>query len=270
MMKNTFLIFFLSVASFSFSQTINDYAVVIIPLRYDFQIEDNQYRLQTLTKINLEKVGFQAFYANESALSTRINRCNLLYIDVKKESSFLVAKLYLTFKDCYGAEIYRSEIGKSREKAFAISYKEALNNAFESVYALKYSYNNKSDFSAKTAASAINTKAIESSVLPQLEIPNQVTNPIPVPTIVELQIDSKAIQQPKSIKLLYAQKTNYGFQLIDSDPKVVLKMYQTSVATTFIAKNDTVNGVLIFKDNQWFLEYYQHEALVSEQIEIKF
>lgn len=49
-----------------FSQSIKDYKAVLIPLKYDFQKEQNQFRLQTLIKYNLEKAGFQAFYSNES------------------------------------------------------------------------------------------------------------------------------------------------------------------------------------------------------------
>ena len=71
-----FLLFF--VANYSFSQSINDYKAVIIPLKYEFLKTENQYRLQTITKINLQKAGFQAFYSNESIPEELNDRCSLL------------------------------------------------------------------------------------------------------------------------------------------------------------------------------------------------
>src|SRR5699024_7132645 len=101
----------LFIASYSFSQTVNDYKGVIIPMRYELQRSENQYRLQTLTKFNLTKAGFQAFYSNEAIPSEFNDRCSLLYLDVIKENAFLVSKLFITLKDCYGVVVYTSPIG---------------------------------------------------------------------------------------------------------------------------------------------------------------
>ena len=70
--------------------------------------------------------------------------------------------------------------------------------------------------------------------------------------------------------LLYAQVTPTGYQLIDSTPKVVMKLMKTSQPNSFIAMKDNLQGSLILKDNQWFFEYYQNEKLVSEKLNIKF
>ena len=115
-MKKNILILFLLMASYSFSQTVNDYKGVIIPVKYDFQKSENQYRLQTITKMNLQKAGFQAYYSNESAQTEITDRCSVLYVNVVKDNAFLVTKLFIVFKDCYGNEIFKSVIGKSRGK----------------------------------------------------------------------------------------------------------------------------------------------------------
>ena len=96
-MKNIFLTLFLLFASYSFAQSVNDYKAVIIPMKYDFQKSENQYRLQTITKINLQKAGFKAFYATEAIPAEVTDRCSLLYFDVKKDNGFLVTKLFVTF-----------------------------------------------------------------------------------------------------------------------------------------------------------------------------
>jgi hypothetical protein len=161
------------VASYSFSQSVNDYKGVIIPLKYDFVKTENQYRLQSITKMNLQKAGFQAFYATEAIPAEITDRCSLLYIDVKKDNGFLISKLYIVFKDCYGTIVYQSTIGKSREKEYEAAYVEALNNAFISVYALQYKYSGNTNFSSKTGVTAqtMSVAAVPVSTTPAAVVP---------------------------------------------------------------------------------------------------
>ena len=256
-MKTRFLFLLLFIASYGFSQSVNDYKAVIIPLKYEFQKSDNQYRLQTLTKFDLNKVGFQSFYSNESIPSEFKERCNLLYADVSNESSLLVTKLRIVFKDCYGVEIFKSEIGRSKEKDYQLSYTEALNEAFKSVYALQYKYNGKSVANKQESIPVI--------------VPAVITSEVVVPVVVAKKesIESKIIEN-KNPNLLYAQPTSYGYQLIDSEPKVVMKVYKTSNPASFMAIKGSVQGVLVSKENQWFFEYYQNDQLISEKVAVKF
>jgi hypothetical protein len=253
----------LFIASYGFSQTVNDYKAVIIPMRYEFQKSDNQYRLQTLTKVDLHKAGFQAFYANEAIPEEFNDRCELLYVDLKKENAFLVTKLYITFKDCYGKIIFQSPIGKSREKEFEVAYADALNQAFLSVYDLQYKYNG-----TKAGSKAAPMSAAATSV-PVVSAPAAVISAAAVPAAKNEASDLK-ISENKSTGMLYAQPTSYGYQLIDSEPKVVMKVYKTSNPASYMATKGSVQGVLVSKENQWFFEYYQGDKLISEKIDVKF
>jgi hypothetical protein len=47
--------------------------------------------------------------------------------------------------------------------------------------------------------------------------------------------------------------TSTGYQLIDSTPKVVMKLLKTSQANSFIAIKDSVQGSLILKTINGFL-----------------
>jgi hypothetical protein len=266
-MKTRILLLILFIASYSFSQSINDYKGVIIPMKYDFLKTENQYRLQTITKINLQKAGFQAFYATEAIPSDFTDRCSLLYVDVKKENAFLVTKLYVVFKDCYGAEVFKSAIGKSREKEFETSYSEALNEAFLSVYALQYKYNGNTNFSPKTGITAQSIPAVAAPAVAAIPAAAVVTIPVAAASVLK---NEPIISENKSAGLLYAQPTSYGYQLIDSEPKVVMKVYKTSNPASYMATKGSVQGVLVSKDNQWFFEYYQNDKLISEKIEVKF
>ncbi|PIF31462.1 hypothetical protein CLU81_1951 [Flavobacterium sp. 9] len=250
-MRIKFLLIALLASFIGFSQSINDYKAVIVPLKYDFLKTENQYRMSTMTKSNLNKAGFQAFYANEQLPAGYGDRCDLLYVDVKRDNGFLVTKLFVEFKDCYGKVIYTSEIGKSKEKDYEIAYRECLDLAFVSITGLHYKYSGKSvaptvkavPVSPAAASVATSSTLVLVAPAPDLKDPN----------------------------LLYAQPTESGYQLIDKTPKVVMKLLKTSQTNVFIAIKDNVQGSLILKeDGQWYFESYQNDKLVSEKIVVKF
>lgn len=273
-MKKNILILFLLITSYSYSQAVNDYKGIIIPMKFDFQKSDNQYRLQTITKMNLQKAKFQAYYANEMIPTEITDRCSVLYFDVKKENAFLTTKLFIVLKDCYGTEIYKSLIGKSREKEFEAAYVEALNGAFASIYALNYAYNGNTSFSPKTGFTAQSLPVVAAPLVvapisstPAVAVIAAVAVPVVVASTPKSEPKSSEIN---SANLLYAQPTSYGYQLIDSEPKVVMKVYKTSNSDSFMAKKGDVQGALVSKNNEWFFEYYQNDKLVSEKINVKF
>jgi hypothetical protein len=276
-MKSKFLFLMLFIAGCGFSQTVNDYKAVVIPMKYDFQKTENQYRLQTITKMDLQKAGFQAFYANEAIPAEFQDRCSLLYIEVVKDNAFLVTKLYITFKDCYGTIVYQSATAKSREKEFEAAYSEALNEAFKLVYALNYKYNGNTNFSSKAGitAQSLQVMAAPTVVAPTSAAPAVAVIPaavaVTVPVVaIPTSNNAGTTSNNMASGLLYAQPTSYGYQLIDSEPKVVMKVYKTSNPASFMATKGSIQGALVSKDNQWFFEYYQNDKLISEKVEVKF
>jgi len=249
-MKKIIFLFLLIISGYSNAQSVNDYKAVIIPLQYKFLKGENQYRLNTATKFNLTKAGFVSFYKNEVLTSDYSDRCSLLYADLEKENGFLITKLYLTLKDCNDKVIFKSVVGKSKEKDFQLAYMEALNEAFKSVHDLRYKY---SGVSAKSESKEIQKKA------DNVIVTSQVQSAVPTSSV-----------DLKDSNLLYAQATATGFQLIDSTPKVVMKLMKTSQPNSFIALRDTIQGTLILKDSQWYFEYYQNDEFISEKVSIKF
>ncbi|MBP2283193.1 hypothetical protein H4V97_001511 [Flavobacterium sp. CG_23.5] len=246
-MKKRILLLLLFVASYGFSQSVNDYQGVVIPLKFDFMKTDNQYRLATLSKFNLNKAGFEAFYTNEAVSKDYNDRCSLLYLDVIKENAFLATKLYIILNDCNGKVVYKSQSAYTKEKDTQLAYTEVLNKAFQGIYALQYKYN----------GTNTSNKVADAPVVSQVIMPTTVLN------------GSKNVENVTS-NLLYAQQTSNGFQLIDSTPKVIMKVFKTSSTNCYIAVKGNVQGVLLAKENQWFFEYYQNDKLISEEIEVKF
>lgn len=250
-MKKQFLLLLLLVSSFGIAQSINDYKTVIVPLKFDFLKSENQYRLSTFSKFILEKVGFEVYYSNE-IIPQQINRCAVLNYNIEKQNGFLVTKLFLTFKDCYGKIVYQSEIGSSREKEYQVAYHEALNKAFESVYALEYKYNGGANVAAEQKSEMVKEPAA-----------------VKIENTVQSNVEAKVVLDPNEV--LFAQPLAGGnYQLIDSKPSVIMKIYKTSDANSFLAQKGNQQGVLVKKDNQWFFEYYQNDQLVSEKVNVKF
>ena len=248
-MRIKFLLIALLTSVIGFSQSVNDYKAVIVPLKYEFLKTENQYRLSTMTKANLVKAGFKAFYGNEQLPAEFADRCDLLYADVKRDNGFLVTKLFVEFRDCYGKVVFTSQVGKSKEKEYESAYRESLEMAFVSINALQYKYNGKSANTVKTGTASV---------------------PATVQTVTTAATVSAPVADITDPNLLYAQPTENGYQLIDKTPKVVMKLLKTSRPDSFIAIKDGIQGSLNAKDNQWFFEYYKNDQLVSEKVVVKF
>ncbi|MBB1192243.1 hypothetical protein DNC80_00970 [Flavobacterium sp. SOK18b] len=254
-MKKIAVSILLLFVTISFGQTVNNYKAVIVPVKYEWLKIENQYRLNTLTKFNLEKAGFTVFYNKETLPIEYSNRCDLLFANVEKENGFLISKLFITLKDCNDRLVFKSEVGKSRDKDYKAAYNEALNEAFKSVNALKYKY---SGVPEKQENNQTNSVMVTQSGQKTVGSPDASTLVSSLPTSVD------------SADLLYAQPTATGYQLIDKTPKVVMKLLKTSQQNSFIAIKGDIQGSLILKENQWYFEYYKNDVLVSEKINVKF
>jgi hypothetical protein len=243
-MKKLVFVFVLF-SSFCFAQNVNHYKAVIVPLKFDFIQKNNQYRLCTVSKVNLVNAGFTVFYANEILPKEYNDRCELLYYDIVKENAFLATKFHIELKDCSGNLIYKSESGYTKEKDTELAYSKALDEAFVSVNNLHYKYEK------LNVAKPVVT--LKEDVVPV------VVSPVTTPII-----------EKSASNLVYAQATATGYQLVDASPKVIFKLYTTSKSDVCLATKGTIQGVFIQKDKEWFFEYYENEKLVSEKVAVKF
>jgi hypothetical protein len=245
-MKSCALLIFVLFNITGYSQgKINSYKYVLVPEKFDFSKEDNQYGLNTTTRQLLEQKGFVAFVGNEALPPTvAANNCNALRAEVVQKKGLFVTNLTLLLKDCQGNIIFKSKEGKSREKEFPVAYDGALRDAFSSLNEVPYKY--------------------DSTILAQpqpVAATSAVSSPAPVPaksTIAEIT------------GTLYAQVIPNGYQLIDTSPKKVLTLLKTSIQDYFIAEAGASNGIVFKKDGEWFFEHYEDSKLVSQKLEVKF
>ena len=229
-------------------QTLNNYKYVLVPEKFSFLKEDNQYNLNALTKSLLEEKGFSVYFDN-SGLPKDIagNKCSALTVELVQKKSMFVTNLTLLLKDCQGNILFKSKEGKSREKEFHVSYNLALRDAFTSLDEVQYAYNGTANVANQQAVPAVGTVSI-----------NQASAQV------------APVEKEGAAGTLYAQPTANGYQLIDTAPKIILTLFKTSVQDYFIAENGTANGMVLKKNGDWFFEYYRNGQLVSEKLSIKF
>ena len=81
-------------------------------------------------------------------------------------------------------------------------------------------------------------------------------------------IPTNPIVKSDDFPLLYAQKTDNGFQLVNLKPELVFTLLQTSKENTYILKNK--NGIIFKSGLFWIAEYYKADKIVQEKYQIKF
>ena len=234
-MKKILLLLVLFLTVTAFSQNINDYEYVIVPTKFSFLKVNDKYRLNTNSRLLLQKYGFKSIFPSDSMPSEIANNnCKKLYFDLVEDNNFLITKIKIVLKDCREKLLFESDYGTSKEKELEIAYNKALREAGKSFDKLNYKYNGKNNSSISQE---------------------------PSKTIVS---------ETNSETFYFAQPTANGFQVIDNQPKVIMKLYTTSQKNVFIGIKGVINGVLISKENQWFFEYYDGDKLISESWNLKF
>jgi hypothetical protein len=241
-MKKCLLLAALLVSALGFSQTVNDYQYVIVPTKFSIFNDNDRYRLNTSTKMLLEKYGFKTYMSNDVIPNEIGDNCKKLYADLVQDKDLFATKIKLVLKDCKERIVYETEYGKSREKDFAVAYNQALRETAKSFEKLNYAYNGKNGIAAETAEVAGDTQEV---------------------TAVASPTDSAGT-------FFFAQPTANGFQVVDSEPKVIMRLFNTSQKNVFIGQKGNVNGVVINKNGQWFFEFYENAKLVSEPLKLKF
>lgn len=123
------------------SQNLNAYEYVIVPMKFDFQNNPNDYQLNILARVLLQDEGFKVYMdAEDRPLAYRGSSCLPLFFNVIDESGFLNIKVRFTLKDCYDQIVFESEIGSTKIKDFKEGYQAALKEAFISLQEVNYNY----------------------------------------------------------------------------------------------------------------------------------
>lgn len=247
-MKRYFFILclFFSVSGFA-QQSINNYKYVVVPEKFSFLKSENLYGLNDLAKFLLEHKGFTAYFDN-SQLPAEIanNKCSALNMDLTERKTMFTTNVTIVLKDCQGNILFKSKEGKSREKEYKTAYNFALRDAFNSLDSLNY---------------------VAPTTSPTTMVAPPQTAVVSVSPVIAPAAKAEVVTPAGT---LYAQPIANGFQLINTEPKVVLTLWSTTVADFFIANNATAQGIVFKRNGDWFFEYYQNNQLKTEKLLIKF
>ena len=234
MKKLLFLIVFI-ISNLGFSQILNQYKYAIIPEKYLFQKNKNDYNLSELTKAALRKYGFEPYYDSE-ILPKDISNDNKVYVDVLENSTMIYTKLIVVLRDYTNNVLFRSAEGKSKEKEFDEAYEECFRQAVKSLDIIKHQF------------------------IPTL---SKVTNTI---TASNENVYALAI-------LYHALKISNGFKLFENGI-FKYAILETSNPNIFFVntKDDNIpKGILIQKsDGLYSLEYYIDGTLIKLPVNILF
>ena len=111
-------------------EKLSAFDYVVVPERFDFQYEQDQYQFNSLLKFLFNKHGFHAYFPSELP---DVSRCDGLYADIEEISGFVWTELNIRLVDCDGILFYQTKTGRSKLKDYAKAYSEAVRMAFESI-----------------------------------------------------------------------------------------------------------------------------------------
>ena len=270
-----FVLVFITYSSFS-QNSVNDYKYVVVPNKFDFLKEANQYRLNNLTKLLFEKYGFTPIMEDETLPDEAIsNACLVLKSDVLKESSMFITKLTVQLKNCKGDIIFTSHLGESREKKYQVAYTLALREAFNSFETLQYTYKENPAIlaygSSNTQANNEEIEKLKEEISQLKEEKEKATTEVKVLSEEKVDKPAEVIKTTPVINtpsILYAQEITDGFQLVDSTPKVIYRIKKTGMFNVFLVEGK--EAIIYQLDANWILEYYENGSLKTKLLNIKF
>jgi len=256
-MNKQLLILFAFIAIQAKSQSIeilNQYKYLVVDSRFDFAKVEDGYQTSSLTKFLLKKLGHQVFLDNEDLPDNLVEkRCNALYVKVVDYSNMLTTKSAIQFRDCTNKVVYTTPAGRSKFKEYKKAYHESIRRAFNSFEELEYKY-------------VYIPKVLQDPVV-EVPVKNEVNSTLNTGKKEKDSKPTKIIVKP-SFPILYAQPKDDGFQLVNSEPKIVFYLLKTKSSDKYIIKD--MNGTLTRKDGFWLAEYYINGELKEEKYSVKF
>lgn len=237
-------------------EKLNEYKYVIVSTKFDYLKKPNQYQTSSLVKFLLKKNNFNVFLSDDILpADVAANRCLAATVLVTDDSSLFKTKNYIEFKDCYGNLIFKSEQGSSKDKDYKKAYHEAIRNAHKSMFTFQYKF----DGTLKNNPVLVKDEVVKITAPKTNLIKKRKTKSEKKETIKTKET---------TIKVLYAQSKTNGFQLVNTQPKIVFELLNTSKKEVFVIKDK--NGLFYKKNNVWVAEYYLSNKKIIATYQVKF
>lgn len=275
-MKNLIflLVFFIGTNSIV-AQELNQYKYIIVPEKFEFSNEINEYQLNSLTKFLFEKHGFEAIMkGEEKPQDLQENQCLGLTANVKNNSGLFVTKLVVQLEDCRGNLVFETKEGKSRKKDFKTARHEALREAFSDIAELNYQFNPGEISAPLPTGAEKQPEAVEDAEIaraePDTEPPSaseEVESPATAPAEVVVEnpmMDNDNVKElnfERDDKNYFLEKSDSGYsfyQKNSEEPFAVLA--KSGKKDSFIYKSLTRQGIAYFDEGgDMVVEYLNAE-----------
>lgn len=146
-MKKIFAIVFILLGCFGFAQeALNNYKYIVVPARFDFQKEVNQYQLNNLLKSKFTQLGLEAYLdTDELPQEVKTNSCLYLKPIINARSNMFTTKTIISLIDCDNKVVYTTREGVSKSKNVRVSYLEAIRSSLKSFDGFQYKYEPKKE-----------------------------------------------------------------------------------------------------------------------------
>ena len=270
---------------------LNQFKYVIVPKKFEFLKQTDQYQLNSLTKFLLEKESFQTFFDDDSYPNDLAkDRCLAVAANVVSKSGLLRTKLLVQFMDCNNNIVFTTILGDSKEKAYKTAYHEALREAFRSFSSYNHTYKpeaveNQELVQVKSVDTPTTEKIPEVSpvnpekviaVIPvsktnsgtQITPETTVKEKINEPVKIESSVEKPEVQETNLENILYAQAIENGFQLVDNTPKVVHTIFYSGKKDIYMVKGK--DAVIYRLNDNWVIAEQIGDDLVVNSIKLKF
>lgn len=222
------------------AQNLNNYKYVRVPDKFDFQKDENKYRVNELLAFLFEKEDFEALY--KERIPEAVSNCDILDAEVHNESNLFRTKLYITLTDCNEQVVFTSETGVSRQKEYKAGFQEALRNAFKSLEALQHQYSQGPE------------KVIVEAV-PSEEKREQ---------LQEKSLKEEATYSNAGKSYMLAPTTS-GFELFEKNKEErIARLIKSGKGDTYLYTSEKINGSAFFDTREnLVVEYLSDGLLIS-------
>ncbi|QRE03894.1 hypothetical protein [Flavobacterium psychrophilum] len=255
-MKKYFsILVFALISSVTYSQSsLNDYEMAIIPSKFEFQKEDNQYRISSTIKAFLKQKGFEAYVSTDVLPEGFLDyNCNKIFVNVLEEKTLFSTRIKIEFKNCKQLVLFTTDLGESREKELGKGYNQALLLALKSFDKARYKFSGKTYYDEE-AQEKIKSRDVHS-------ISSEVT---------KITKSEKGVTYEKVTKQDALVTSEVFVKVVNQANQQELLLYKTSREGIYLCNQNGKNGVVFAKDEVWFFEYLENEKLISEKLDVNF
>ncbi|MGB5188458.1 hypothetical protein [Robiginitalea sp.] len=270
MLKTLLSFGFVILLNLSLQAQLESYKYILIPKKFDGFKYENQFRTSTQIKYLFTQNGYTAIYEDKIPPDLAEDPCKAVRVVLIDDSSLLATKVKIGLRDCNGVVVYETSEGRSKSKEYEFAYREAIDGAFKDLEELPYSYIPPEavleSLASETGVQATAVEGSAAAVTAAIADPADVQEDAETISGTAVQIETSAGEE-----VWYAQATDNGYQLVDSTPKIRMKLVKTAQEDTFIATvDDQAMGMVYKKDGLWWHEFFKDGKTEVRPLKLKF